>query len=161
MRENKLMINIIETPRRLFGDFDLMSYLDPEEFWLYMFLLNADAIEPSYRNIAEYMGVSYVTVKKVADSLVEKGMLVIEKEGLAFVWIINNVPMNIQKEDHQEFLEKTQKEHIQNLRDRNREIEAQISDKQLELNQLLVDGADYETTETLYKEIIALERSKK
>lgn len=155
---NILLKSWVETPKKIFYDISNLDRLSPEELKVHLYLLNANENEfsPSVRWIQTFLGVSAGKAQQINKSLRVKGFvdLMPTEDGRYFVWVVNNVPLNVDK--HKEFFNtKTNILHEKRV-ERNRERDAEIE----RLTRLLEAGSDDIDPVGLINRINELEREK-
>lgn len=156
--KNILIKEYTEPERRLWGDLKTMKVLTPDEFYVYIHLLNvSDDYVPTVRKIAELLNVSLGKAQKISESLRNKGVLEIlpQELGTNFVYVLHNVPLDIEK--HKEYLQNNSKKLKEIRRERNADIEKEI----LELRLVIQESNDGAVITEAAQKIIELERKKK
>lgn len=129
MKEGNILVkNMIETPKKVIYDLKMLDYLTPEELKVHLYLLNVadEKFSPTVRWLQEFLGVSAGKAQQVNRALRTKGLIELmpTEDGRYFVWIVNNVPLHVDR--HREFLNtKTDVLHQKRL-ERNMEREAEI-----------------------------------
>ena len=152
---NVLVKNFPETPKKAFVDLNVMELLTPEEFYIHIYLMNAEEdFAPTVRWISSFLDISIGKAQKISKSLRVKGFLDLmpTEDGRSYVWLVNSVPINYEK--HIEFL-KTDTQKLHQIRlERNKEIDEEIAilTKKIELGGDAVD---------LVRKIRRLEQEKK
>ena len=109
------MFKVIDAPR-VICELDLMNLLTPNEFMLYVKLLNlSHDFSPNVRWVEYLLGVSKNTALKAVNSLKDKGLLRIEKVGYRdYVWYVSARPYDYNEIKRQKQEAKTRNKIIKN-----------------------------------------------
>lgn len=154
---NTLIKNFVEAPQKVFANLDMVKYLTPNEFMLYIVLLNqGEGFSPSMRWAAELLNVSFTVARNTVNMLRSKGFIeIMPTEDKFYIWFVNDVALN--PEIHKDFLNKETKTLDKERDERNKGIDLQIA----KLEQKLALTDNVEEKNEIIEKLIKLQRRRR